>query len=110
MKLIKASEGTVYEAPKHFNVWAVRKLEADKDTQRLTVSLSHFLPNGGAEMTGSPAEKMYYILSGSMIVKTKSEECFVQQGDIIYIGPNEERSILIPGNDVCSSLVCVIKK
>ena len=108
MKLIKKSEGTVYEAAKHFNVWSTRKLAADKDTQRLTVSLSHFLPNGGVEMSGSPAEKIYYILSGSMIVKTKSEKCLVEEGDIIYIGSNEERSVQIPGNDICTSLVCIV--
>lgn len=109
MKVIKKSEGTPYEAPKHFNVWSTRKLAADKDSQNLTVSISHFLPNGGTEMSGSPPEKIYYIISGSMTITTKSEEYTLNEGDIAYFAANEERAIRIPGNDVCSVLVCIAK-
>jgi quercetin dioxygenase-like cupin family protein len=108
MKCIKKSEGTVYEAPKHFNVWSARKL-GDQDTQRLMVSISHFLPNGGVEMSGSPTEKMYYVISGSMIVKTKTQECTLKQGDIAYFAPHEEREIKIVGDDVCTILVAIVK-
>jgi len=108
MKLIKSTEGTPYEAPKHFNVWSTRKL-GDDVTQRLSVSLSHFLPGGGVEMSGSPPEKMYYILSGSMVVKTKTGEVTLEQGDMAYFAPNEEREISVPGNEVCTILVCIVK-
>ncbi len=108
MKLIKNSEGVPYEAPKHFNVWSTRKLGED-DTQRLSVSLSHFLPNGGVEMSGSPPEKMYYVISGSMVVKTNTEECALYPGDIIYFEPGEEREIHVSGNEVCTILVCIVK-
>jgi quercetin dioxygenase-like cupin family protein len=109
MKLIKKSEGTPYDAGKHFNVWSTRKLAADEDSHRITVSLSHFLPNGGVEMSGSPSEKIYYVLSGSMIVTTESEECTLQAGDIVYFGPNEERAVRIAGSEVCTVLVCIVK-
>ena len=108
MKLVKKSEGTFYQAPKHFNVWSIRKL-GDPDTKRLAVSLSHFLPNGGVEMSGSPTEKMYYIISGSMVVKTKTEEFTLNAGDIVYFAPDEEREIKIVGDDVCTILVAIIK-
>jgi quercetin dioxygenase-like cupin family protein len=108
MKRIMKSEGTVYEAPKHFNVWSSRKL-GDQDTKRLLVSVSHFLPNGGVEMSGSPTEKMYYIISGSMVVKTKTQEYTLNQGDIVYFGPDEEREIKVAGNDVCTILVAMVK-
>jgi quercetin dioxygenase-like cupin family protein len=108
MKLVKKSEGTFYQAPKHVNVWSVRKL-GDPDTKRLAVSLSHFLPNGGVEMSGSPTEKMYYIMSGSMVVKTKTEEFTLNAGDIVYFAPDEERQIKIVGDDVCTILVAIVK-
>ena len=108
MKRVLKSEGTVYEAPKHFNVWSTRKL-SDQETKRLIVSVSHFLPNGGVEMSGSPTEKMYYIISGTMVVKTKDQEYTLNQGDIVYFGPDEERSIKVTGNDVCSILVAMVK-
>lgn len=108
MKLVKKSEGTPYEAPKHFNVWSTRKL-GDKDTQRVMVSLSHFLPNGGVEMSGSPTEKMYYVISGTMEIQTKGDKCTVGTGDIVYFAPDEEREIRVVGDDVCTILVCIIK-
>jgi quercetin dioxygenase-like cupin family protein len=108
MKLVKKAEGTPYEAPKHFNVWSTRKL-GDKDTQRTMVSLSHFLPNGGVEMSGSPTEKMYYVIKGSMEVKTKTDHAVISAGDIVYFAPDEEREIRVVGDEVCTILVCIIK-
>jgi quercetin dioxygenase-like cupin family protein len=99
----------VYEAPLHLNVWSIRKL-SDKDTQRLSVSLSHFLPNGHVDMSGSPSEKMYYILGGSMVVRNKAgEEATLQAGDIVYFAGGEEREGHIVGNEVCTTLVCIVK-
>jgi len=109
MKVVKASEGVPYEAAKHFNVWSTRKLTMEKDTQRLTVSFSHFLPNGGTETIGGAPEKMYYIVEGSMIVTTQSGESTLQKGDLVYFAADEERSIRIPGNDVCTILVILVK-
>ena len=108
MKIVKKSEGTPYDADKHHNVWSTRKLAAT-DSQRTMVSLSHYLPNGTVDMSGSPNERIYYILSGSMLVKTKSEESLVQAGDLVYFGPGEERAITIPDDEVCSVLVFIIK-
>ena len=108
MKLIKKAEGTPYEAPKHFNVWSTRR-RGDKDTQRVLGSLSHFLRNGGVEMSGSPTEKMYYVIKGSMEVKTKTEKSTIGAGDIVYFAPDEEREIRVIGDEVCTILVCIIK-
>lgn len=108
MKVITKEQGTPYEAAKHFNVWSTRKLGAGADTQRLAVSVSHFLPNGGVEMSGSATEKMYYIIKGSMVIKTKTEEKSLEAGDIVYFAPNEEREIRIPNSEVCTILVCMV--
>lgn len=105
MKVVKKSEGQTYDAPKHFGVWSIRKLLAGEDTKKVTVAISHFLPGGGVEMSGSPTEKVYYVLDGSMIVKGHSEEYVLEKGDVIYIGPNEERAITVPGTDTCTILV-----
>jgi len=64
MKLIKKGEGQPYEAEGHFGVWSMRKLVAGKDSQRLIIGLSHFLPKGGVKMApASPSERTYFILS-----------------------------------------------
>jgi len=70
MQLIKAGEGTVYQAPNHFNFWGIRKYSPPEGASGLNVSISEFLPNGGATMSASPdKERIYYVLRGTMTVK-----------------------------------------
>ena len=110
MKLIKKGEGEPYEAEGHFGVWSMRKLFAGKDSQRLIIGLSHFLPQGGMKMApASPSERTYFILNGSMRVKGKSEEYLLGQGDMLYIGPGEEREIQAQGSEPCTVLLSIAK-
>lgn len=108
MKMIKKGDGNPYEAKGHSGCWAVRKIEAAKDSRRLSVSLSHFLPQGGAEMSSSPKERAYFIISGSMLVKGKTEEYLLSQGDLIYIAPGEEREVQVIGAEPVTALVMII--
>jgi mannose-6-phosphate isomerase-like protein (cupin superfamily) len=108
MKMIKKESGNPYEAKAHFGCWSVRKMEAAKDSRRLSISLSHFLPQGGAEMSSSPKERAYFILSGSMLVKGKTEEYRLSQGDLIYIAPGEEREVQVIGTEPVTSLVIIV--
>jgi mannose-6-phosphate isomerase-like protein (cupin superfamily) len=108
MKMIKKEGGSPYEAKGHSGCWAVRKMDAAKDSRRLSISLSHFLPQGGAEMSSSPKERAYFILSGSMLVKGKTEEYRLSQGDLIYIAPGEEREVQVIGTEPVTSLVIIV--
>jgi quercetin dioxygenase-like cupin family protein len=106
MKLIKASDCEYYEAKKHFNCWTGHKVTPGETSKRLNIGYSHFLPNGGAEMSASPLERIYYLLTGSMAVKDKNEEEFIMQpGDMVYIAPDEERSVRILGPEIATILV-----
>ena len=107
MKTIKATEGTPYDAAKHFNVWGVKKI-TEEQTRRTTVSLSHFLPNGGAEMSSSDKERVYYIVEGSITVNGKNEKHVLNPGDLIYIGPGEERDMVINGGKPAEVLVIIV--
>ncbi len=107
MKVIKDGEGEKYDAKQHFNCWTAYKLQAGKDTKRLTVSLSHFLPGGGAEMSSSPRERVYVVISGAMKVTGKNEEHLLKPGDMIYIAPGEERAAQVIGNEPVTTLVIV---
>lgn len=108
MKLIKKAQGIPYEAKGHQGCWAFRKLEASKESRRLTVGISHFLPQGGAEMSSSPKERAYFVISGTMLVKGKREEFELHPGDLIYIGPGEEREIQVLGTEPVTSLVMIV--
>ena len=113
MKVVRKSEGTVYEAPFHFNVWSTRKLAAGegKDSARVSVSLSHFLPNGRVDMSGTPApmEKVYLVLSGQLYVKSENgSEATLQPGDIVYFTGTEKREAKVVGTDPLTIFVCII--
>ncbi len=107
MKVVKDAAGTPYEAPKHFGVYGIQKFV--QESERVKVSYSYFQPDGGCEMTGTPTEKIYYVVKGSITIKGKNESHVLNQGDIIFIAANEERAMSINDGKPAEVLVFVIK-
>ena len=106
MKVVKNAAGTPYEAPKHFGVYGIQKFV--KESDRVKVFYSYFQPDGGAEMSGSPTEKIYYLVSGSITVSGESEKHVMNPGDIIFIDAGEEREISINDGKPAELLVFII--
>ena len=104
---VKDSEGTPYEAAKHFGVYGIMKV-TEKQSKRITVNYSYFQPNGGAEMSSSNKERIYYIVKGSITVNGKEEKHVLNPGDLIYIGPGEERDMVINGGKPAEVLVFIV--
>ena len=104
---VKDSEGTPYEAAKHFGVYGIMKV-TEKQSKRITVNYSYFQPNGGAEMSSSNKERVYYIVKGSITVNGKEEKHVLNPGDLIYIGPGEERDMVINGGKPAEVLVFIV--
>jgi len=111
MKLIKKDQGQPPKpAKQHFGQSGITKVSQEDGSQRLHVSVSHFLPGGGAEMYASPTERVYYGISGSLIVRGKAEdEYLIGPGDVLYIPPGEERSIDTVGTEPATMLVIIVK-
>lgn len=110
MKLVKKGQGKHIEVKHHFDQWGLNKISAGDGSQRLTASISHFLPQGGAEMLASPAERIYFGISGSIMVRGKQgDEYIVEPGDVLYIPPGEERSIEAIGTEPGTILVIIVK-
>jgi len=108
MKVIPRGDGVAYQAKGHFSCYPMNKLVVGKDTQKFTVGMSHFLPGGGAEMSSSAKERSYYVLSGSIKINGKNEEHVLSPGDLIYIGPGEERAFTVLGNEPATILVTIV--
>ncbi|WP_005037770.1 cupin domain-containing protein [Holophaga foetida] len=99
-----------YEAPKHFNMSALRLHGKDESgITKFWVGMSHFLPKGGAEYDESPVEKVYFVLSGEVTVYSKDEkEKFVLgPTDSIHIGSGEGRTLVNESNLPATMLVIV---
>lgn len=110
MKLIKSEEGQPYEAKGHFGVWSSRKLEAGKDSTKLSISLSHFLPQGGTEMSSSDKERVYFVISGRMSIKgeNQGEQFTLESGDTLYIAAGEKREVQVLGTEPATILVAIV--
>ncbi len=110
MRLIKKGEGQEpKQAKRHFAQSGITKVSREEGSLRLHVSVSHFLPKGGAEMYDSPTERVYYGLSGVLMVKGKEgEEYLVEPGDTLYLPPGAERSIETVGTEPATMLVIIV--
>ena len=66
---ITRSEARRYDAPKHFDMRSLRLQGFEVSASKFAwVGLSHFLPQGGAEMDSGPLEKIYVVLAGEITV------------------------------------------
>lgn len=110
MKKVTLQEVKPYQAPKHFNMVALR-LHGKEETgaQRFWMGMSHFLPQGGAEYDASPLEKIYFVLEGEVTIQPGpgKEEITLGPWDSIYIGPNEGRAIINKTNRPATMLVVI---
>lgn len=108
MKVIKSDQGEYYDAPKHFNMWGVRKIGPSMGAKALNMSISEFLPHGGALLSASDKERVYCVLRGSITVSDESGTAHVVNADdMIHIAPGEQRSIAVNGL-VAARLLVVI--
>jgi quercetin dioxygenase-like cupin family protein len=106
---VKDAHGTQYDAAKHFGVFGLQKI-TEAQSKRITVCYSYFQPNGGAEMSASPKERIYYVVKGSITVNGKdgSESHLLNPGDLIYIAPGEERDMVINDGKPAEVLVFIV--
>ena len=70
---VKDAQGVTYDAAKHFGVYGLQKI-TEAQSKRTTVCYSYFQPDGGAEMSPSPKERVYYVVKGSITVNGKDGE------------------------------------
>lgn len=108
MTKVEVQNAKAYEAPKHFNMTALRLHgKTESGAEKFTVGLSHFLPGGGAEYVTVPVEIVYFVLEGEITVTTDKEKITLKQWDSLHIAPGESRSVLNETNKPASMLVIV---
>lgn len=104
---VKDAEGTPYDAAKHSEVYGLQKI-VEGQSKRTTVCYSYFQPNGGAEMSASPKERVYYVVKGSITVCGPDEKHVLNEGDCVYIAPGEERDMVINNGKPAEVLVTIV--
>lgn len=104
---VKDAQGVPYDAAKHWGVYGLKKI-TEEQSKRTSVFYSYFQPNGGAEMSSSDKERVYFIVKGSITVNGKDEEHVLNKGDVIYIAPGEERDMVINDGKPAEVLVFIV--
>src|ERR1700704_2645404 len=67
MHVTRFSDARPYVAPGHFDMRSLRLQGFDVSASKFAwVGLSHFLPQGGAEMDAGAMEKIYVVLAGGI--------------------------------------------
>jgi quercetin dioxygenase-like cupin family protein len=107
MQITRFADAQRYDAPKHFDMRSLRLQGFDASAAKFAwVGLSHFLPQGGAEMDAGPLEKIYVVLSGEVTLQLADGGTQVLRAlDSCYIPAGEARAIRNEGNAVATMLV-----
>jgi uncharacterized cupin superfamily protein len=75
MRITRLSDAEPFVPAGHHGVGPVRLQGGEKTpTEGLTVVLSHYLPGGEAEMSPQPAETIYVVVSGELVVTSDGVE------------------------------------
>lgn len=107
MQITRFAEARRYDAPKHFDMRSLRLQGFDVSASKFAwVGLSHFLPQGGAQMDAGPLEKIYVVLSGEVTIELGDGSKQVLHAlDSCHIPGGEARAIRNEGNEVATMLV-----
>jgi mannose-6-phosphate isomerase-like protein (cupin superfamily) len=96
------------DAPGHLNVYGFQKI-TEEQSKRTIINNSYFQPNGDCDMGASLKERVYYAVRGSLTVNGKDgEKHDLRPGDRIYIGPGEERDMVINCGKPCEVLAIMV--
>ncbi len=106
MKGTRIQDAKPYEAANHNNIVPLRLQGFEvTDSKNFWVGLSHFLPGGGADMSGTPLEKVYIVTAGEVTVITETGEATLKPMDSVYLAPGEKRALANRTNMPASMLV-----
>lgn len=109
MKVIRKDQGTHFEAPNHWGCWPFRQHgKEESGATKVWTALSNFLPEGGGEDNGLPAERIYYVLEGQMTVKSGDQEVVLNKGDSVFRPAGEPGKYWNSGTTPCVNLIIIV--
>jgi glyoxylate utilization-related uncharacterized protein len=107
MQITRFAEARRYDAPKHFDMRSLRLQGLEVSASRFAwVGVSHFLPQGGAEMDAGALEKIYVVLAGEVTIDLcDGTKHVLRTLDSCHIPGGEGRAIRNDSNAVATMLV-----
>jgi glyoxylate utilization-related uncharacterized protein len=107
MQVTRLADARRYDAPKHFDMRSLRLQGFDVSASKFAwVGISHFLPQGGAQMDAGALERIYVVLAGEVTVTLADGTVHVLAAlDSCHIPRGEARAISNESNSVATMLV-----
>jgi mannose-6-phosphate isomerase-like protein (cupin superfamily) len=111
MKVNRFEELKPYFPPEHelMRCLRVQGFDASPATSSW-MGMSWMLPGGHTSMSASDAEKMYFVLQGSLTLRNGEQEVTLSQYDSCYIAPREERQLLNATNEPVAVLLVMASR
>lgn len=94
MNVTRFSEAPVYFPRGHVDMRCYRLQDGNAQLgSGMRLNLCHFLPGGSTGTASSPAEKLYLVLEGELVVSSDGQEAVLGAWDSCRIAPDEPRLV-----------------
>jgi mannose-6-phosphate isomerase-like protein (cupin superfamily) len=95
MQVIRLADGTPFDPPGHRGVGPIRLQGGDtSETKYMTVALSHYVPGGEAELAPQPAETIYVVVEGELVMICEGAEETLHKYDSVHFTPGTLRQVI----------------
>ncbi len=95
MRITRLADATPFDPPGHRGVGPFRLQGADSTpTESVLVSLSHYLPGGEAEMAPQPAETIYVITDGELVMISEGAQETLRRYDSVHFTTGTVRRVV----------------
>ncbi|MEC3978032.1 cupin domain-containing protein [Amycolatopsis sp. H20-H5] len=95
MQVHRLADAELFDPPGHRGVGPVRLLGgADAPATGVTVTLSHYLPGGEADMAPQPADTVYVIVAGALTMISEGVEETLHPYDCVHFTAGTLRRVL----------------
>lgn len=109
MHITRFDAAMPYEAPRHFGMTALRLHGSGAGPAKgASLGFSTFSAKGGAELSASAVDRIYFVLSGTITVTIAGEDHVLLPHDSCYIPAGEARALANNGTDPCEMLVFTV--
>jgi mannose-6-phosphate isomerase-like protein (cupin superfamily) len=95
IQVTRLADAKAFDPPGHRGVGPVRLQGGDGSPESaVTVTLSHYLPGGEAEMAPQPAETVYVLLAGELVMVTEEAEETLRPYDSVRFTAGTRRQVV----------------
>ena len=93
MKLVDLKQCQGHTPPHHFDMRTFPLVPKQAGQGDLAMSLSDYLPGGGAEFGPQPVEVIFYVLDGTITVQSDGGTVTVEAGQAVHISKGENKGV-----------------